>query len=132
MRVLTPTAAARAAAPAAPGRPATATLLDTPDARLVTFRLAPGQLVPPHRNASTVLLAVLAGSGVIAGAEGERRCAAGDLVVFAPDEVHGMRADTEELVLLATIRPRPGARPASPAELPTGAALVTPAVTSIE
>jgi quercetin dioxygenase-like cupin family protein len=121
MRVLTPAADARAAVAAVAARPATRTLLDVPDARLVTFRLAPGQQVPPHRNASTVLLTVLAGSGIVTGAEGEWRCAAGELVVFAPDEVHGMRADAGELLLLAVITPRPGTRAdAGVSAAPTG------------
>jgi quercetin dioxygenase-like cupin family protein len=107
---LDPRAAARAASGAAPGRPATAILHDAPDARLVVFRLAPGQAVPPHRSASTVALSVLEGRGTLSGGDGERACAAGDVVVYAPDELHGMRADDAELLLLATITPRPGAR----------------------
>jgi quercetin dioxygenase-like cupin family protein len=94
--------------------PATAILLDSPDARLVVFRLAPGQAVQSHRSPSTVLLSVLKGSGVISGdCDGiptERPCAAGDLVVYEPNELHGMRATDVELILLATITPRPGAR----------------------
>lgn len=132
MLVLDPVTTARTAPAAAPTRPATSTILDTGDARLVTFRLAPGQAVPPHHNASTVLLTVLAGSGLVTGAEGERRCQAGELVVFAPHEVHGMRADQEELLLLAAITPQPGTRPAAAADLPTGAVLVQPATARAE
>ena len=109
MIALDPRAAAHAAH-AAPGRPATAVLHDAPDARLVVFRLAPGQAVPPHRSASTVTLAVLEGAGVLSGGDGERACATGDVVVYAPDETHGMRATDRELLLLATITPRPGER----------------------
>jgi quercetin dioxygenase-like cupin family protein len=103
------------AAVAPPGdRPATALLLDSPDARLVIFRLAPGQVVTPHRSPSTVLLSVLKGSGLVSGDAGaepaERPCAAGDLVVYEPNELHGMRATDTELILLATITPRPGER----------------------
>ena len=36
--------------------------------------------------------------------------AASDVVVRAPDELHGMRAPDAELLLPATITPRPGAR----------------------
>jgi len=32
------------------------------------------------------------------------------VIAYAPGEAHGMRADTEELLLLATIAPRPGSR----------------------
>ena len=110
MIALDPRQAARAAVAAHPDRPATAVLHDGPDARLVVFRLAPGQAVPPHRSASTVTLAVLEGAGVLSGGDGDRACEAGDLVVYAPDELHGMRAADGELLLLATITPRPGDR----------------------
>lgn len=49
-------------------RPATAVVHDSPDARLVIFRIEPGQTGEPH----------------------------------------GMRARDEQLVILATIAPRPG------------------------
>jgi quercetin dioxygenase-like cupin family protein len=108
--VLNPALLARAAVATNPERPATAVIHDSTDARLVVFRLAPGQQVPPHRNASTVHLAVLSGRGVLAGETQETVCAAGDVVVYAPNELHAMRAESEELVLLATITPRPGTR----------------------
>lgn len=110
MIALAPLDAARRAPAANPTRPATAVLHDSADARLVVFRLAPGQAVATHRNPSTVTLAVLDGAGILSGAEGERECAAGDLVVYAPGEPHGMRATDHELLLLATITPRPGER----------------------
>ena len=110
MKLLDPRRAAREAVALRPDRPATAIIHDTDDARMVVFRLAPGQEVPPHRSTSTVQLAVLDGRGVLAGGDEERRCAPGDVVVYAPDELHAMRAEDEELVLLATITPRPGAR----------------------
>ena len=113
MRALDPRRAAREAVAANASRPATAIIDDSPDARLVVFRLAPGQEVPPHRSASTVQLTVLEGAGVLSGEEAgaprERRCDAGDVVVYAPGELHGMRAERGELLLLATITPRPGA-----------------------
>ena len=106
--------AARDAVAPNPARPATAVIHDTPDARLVVFRLAPGQQVPPHRNASSVYLTVLAGHGILSGEVGdtptEAPCAPGDVVAYAPNELHAMRAETEELLLLATITPRPGGR----------------------
>jgi quercetin dioxygenase-like cupin family protein len=110
MIALDPRAAARASVAASPTRPATAVVHAGADARLVVFRLAPGQAVPPHRSASTVTLAVLEGAGVLSGGDGERACTAGDVVVYAPDELHGMRAADAELLLLATITPRPRAR----------------------
>jgi quercetin dioxygenase-like cupin family protein len=125
MIVLDPGAAAATAVAASPTRPATALLLDSPDARLVVFRLAPGQAVPPHRNASTVVLTVLGGEAVLSGAAGEEHvCRAGETVVYAPRETHGMRATDGELRLLAVIAPRPGER--QPPESPMGGA-ATPA-----
>lgn len=113
MIALDPVQAARDAV-AAPGKPGTAVIHDSPDARLVVFRLAPGQAVAAHRNASTVMLTVLSGSGVLDGeAEGKptsRNCVVGDVIVYAPNEQHAMRATDAELLLLATITPRPGTR----------------------
>jgi quercetin dioxygenase-like cupin family protein len=112
MQTLDPRAAARAAVSARPGRPATAILYDTPDVRLVVFRLAPGEQVAPHRSPSTVQLTVLEGSGTLTGEEGalpvDATCHEGDMVTYSPNELHGMRAGDEELLLLATIAPRPG------------------------
>ena len=93
-----------------PTRPATAVVHDSPDARLIVFRIAPGQAVPPHSNASTVTLTVISGRGFARGGDDECTLAPGQTVVFEPNELHGMRAESEELVLLATITPRPGSR----------------------
>ena len=103
MKTLHPSTAARTAATVVATRPAMSIILDAPDVRLVVFRLAPGQSVAPHRNASTVMLTVLAGEGMLSGGEGERRCTAGEVVVYEPSELHGMRAVEHEVLLLATI-----------------------------
>ncbi len=107
---------ARQADAAAPGRPAMAMVADTTDVRLLVFRLEPGQAVPPHRNVSTVILTVLEGRGVLSGEDNgssmDRPCTAGDVVLYAPNELLGMRAEDSELLLLATITPRPGERQA--------------------
>ena len=103
----------RAAAEAAtvrPDRPATAVVHDGADARLVLFHLGPRQEVPRHQSRSAVMLHVLRGAGVLLLADGERFCAAGEIAVFEPDELHGMRAGDDALVILATIAPRPGSR----------------------
>jgi quercetin dioxygenase-like cupin family protein len=115
MKVIHPRqAAADAVAPDA-RRPATAILHDSPDARAVVFRISPGQAVPPHRSTSTVMLTVMAGRGTVSGADGEREVDAGEVVVYEPNELHGMRASDETFVLLATITPRPGERAAGAA-----------------
>jgi quercetin dioxygenase-like cupin family protein len=115
MKTLRPASEARAAIAAHPDRPATAIVHDSAEARLVVFRLAPGQEVRPHRNPSTVMLTVLEGRGTLSGESGgttvDRPCEAGDVVAYEPNELHGMRADgPDELLLLATITPRPGGR----------------------
>ena len=91
MITLDPRQAALDAVAASPARPATAILFDSPDIRLLVFRIAPGQRVAPNQNPSTVTLTVLSGEGLVSGRDGE-------------------------LHLLATITPRPGAR-TSPAAL---------------
>jgi quercetin dioxygenase-like cupin family protein len=104
-----PAKAAAAAVTAKPSRPATAVVHDSPDARLVVFRIEPGQQVAPHTSPSTVLLSVLSGSGIVSDAGDERTVGPGALITFAPDEVHGMRALDERFCVLAVIAPRPGA-----------------------
>src|SRR5512138_3258516 len=91
-----------------PDRPATALLHDSADARVVMFRIEPGQEVPVHTSTSTVLLVIVAGTGTVAGADGVRRVGVGDIVAYDPQEPHGMRADGERLVIAAIIAPRPG------------------------
>lgn len=91
-------------------RPTTAVVHDAPDARLVVFRFNPGQEVPPHVSSSSVMLTIVAGEGVVSGAEGEREVHRGDVICFEPNELHGMRSLAESFVVLATITPRPGTR----------------------
>jgi|SRR5690349_19035177 len=110
MKLIRIIAAASEAVAPNPKRPATATLHDSPDLRLVVFRLAAGQSVPPHRSVSTVALTAISGEGFVLGGDEERTITAGETVVFEPNELHGMRAAGSELVLLATITPRPGDR----------------------
>jgi quercetin dioxygenase-like cupin family protein len=110
VKVLSTLTAAGAAVSAQPSRPATALLHDVADARVVVFRIEAGQAVAPHTSTSTVLLSVVAGHGMVSGAEGERAVSAGDLVAYDVAELHGMRALDERLVLVAIITPRPGTR----------------------
>lgn len=110
MKALNPGTAAHGAVSAAAGRPATAILLDTPDVRLVIFRLEAGQVVKPHSNPSTVLLSVVKGEGFVSGGDGEQAATSGDVFACEPNELHGFRATDGELHVLATIAPRPGSR----------------------
>jgi quercetin dioxygenase-like cupin family protein len=100
---------AAAAVTANASRPATALIHDSANARVVVFRIEPGQQVPVHTSASTVLLIVISGAGVVAGATGDRDVRAGDIVAYDVDEPHGMRANKEPLVIAAVIAPRPTA-----------------------
>lgn len=95
-------------------RPAVTFVHDSPEVRLILFRLLPGQSVPPHRSSSTVVITVLDGSGVLSGEPDaepqELDCRMGDVVSYMPNELHGMRAGSETMLLLASITPRPGER----------------------
>jgi quercetin dioxygenase-like cupin family protein len=101
---------AAAAVTANAARPATALIHDSADARVVVFRIEPGQQVPVHSSVSTVLLIVISGAGVVAGATGDRDVRAGDIIAYDVNEPHGMRANEEPLVIAAVIAPRPTAR----------------------
>jgi quercetin dioxygenase-like cupin family protein len=104
MKVIDAITAARAAVSANPSRPAAATVQDAPGVRLVVLRIEPEQEVAPHVSEATVLLTVLDGTGIISGGEGEKIIAGpGSVVVFEPQELHGMRATGERFTLLATI-----------------------------
>lgn len=108
MKILDPVRQAAQAASARSDRPGVAILHDSPAARLVVFRIGPGQQVAPHRSTSTVLLSVVEGSGVILHSDGETPAGAQAVIAFEPNELHGMRADEVPFVVLATITPRPG------------------------
>lgn len=103
-------AAAAQAVASHPDRPASALVHDSADARVVMFRIEPGEEVPVHKSTSTVLLVIVAGKGTVAGADGDRRVGPGDIVAYDPQEPHGMRAGGEQLVIAAVIAPRPGTR----------------------
>ena len=91
-------------------KPASAIVHDSADARVLVFRIEPGQQVSEHSNASTVMLSVLEGPGEVVGAQGRMTVQAGDLVIYAPNEMHSMRALEGRFVVQATIAPRPGGR----------------------
>ena len=124
MITLDPRAVARATVGKSTSRPGTVVLFDSAEVRLIVFRFKPGQSVPPHRSTSAVVLTVLDGEGLLSDDYDERTCSAGDVVCFAPGELHGMRATNAEMHLMATITPRPGERSqmSTPAEAEVGAA----------
>jgi quercetin dioxygenase-like cupin family protein len=90
-------------------RPATALAHDCADARVVLFRIEPGQVVAKHTSPSTVVLMIVSGSGIVSGATGDHDVRAGDIVAYERDEPHGMRATDEQLIVAAVIAPRPAA-----------------------
>ena len=110
MRIYDPRRVAAVAAVARADRPAMAAMHDSPDVRLIVFRIEPGQAVATHTNASTVVLTVLEGAGMVTGADVERAVGAGDVITFEPREPHAMRATDQRFMLLAAIAPRPGDR----------------------
>jgi len=114
MKTYEPTIAARKAEPFRFGRPAVAVIHDAPDVRLMVLRIPVGQAVPLHASGSSVLLHVLSGRGIVTGADGDHTVHPGMVVAFEPGETHGMRAMSEELVLLATITPPPSRRDTNP------------------
>ncbi|MEX2572091.1 MAG: AraC family ligand binding domain-containing protein [Gemmatimonadota bacterium] len=94
--------------PARPDRPATELLHDDPNARVVCFRVEPGQAVAPHTSDSTVLIQVIEGAGVFHGEGSSAELSAGGTAVYAPGEVHSMEpAGNGTLRFLAIITPRP-------------------------
>ena len=121
MKIIDVSRAATDAVAAATSRPATAIVHDSADARLVVFRLTPGQVVARHRSVSTVTLTVISGQGYVLGGDAEQTAGPGQVIVFEPNEMHGMRAGTGPFVLLATITPRPGDRSGAGASAATAA-----------
>ena len=101
------TIAENASAPRATS-PATVVVHDSDAVRMIVFRIEPGQQVAEHTSPSTVILTVLQGEGLVLSAGAAVPAKAGDVVAYAPREVHGMRALAERFVVLATITPRPG------------------------
>lgn len=88
-------------------RPATGIAHDEENARIVAFDLLPGQKIPPHRNASTVIVSVVEGSGTFRGADGEAVLRAGEMAVYRPGEEHAIEAGNGPLRFVAVIAPRP-------------------------
>ena len=54
-----------------------------------------------------MMLSVLDGAGAFSSENGDHAVTPGSVVVYAPRELHGMRATGGRLVVLATIAPRP-------------------------
>jgi quercetin dioxygenase-like cupin family protein len=96
------------------GRAASAIVHDSPDVRLVVFRMNLDDSVAMHTSTSTVVLSAISGTGVISGPVGgeiqDVTVSTGTVVTFEPNELHGMRASQGPFVVLAAITPRPVGR----------------------
>jgi hypothetical protein len=103
MKTYDPTVVALKAEAKRFGRPAIVVMHDSPDVRLIIFRVGVGQS-----------LHVVSGCGLVSGVGGERAVHAGEVLAYQHGETHGVRAITEELVLFAIIAPRPSSRHNSP------------------
>ena len=82
------------------------------EARVLRFALRPGQVVREHNAPhSPVLVVVLQGQGMFAGADGvERQFGPNSLVIFNAGENHAIRALSEDLVFMAFLREAPDAK----------------------
>jgi quercetin dioxygenase-like cupin family protein len=95
--------------PSRPERPATAVVHNEPNLRVIAFHLLPGQRVPPHHSAGTVLVRVVSGRGVFRGDDGDAVLGPGDRAVYRPGETHAIEAADEALHFEAILAPGPTA-----------------------
>lgn len=77
------------------------------DMRVILISLQPGQAVSPHTSSSSVCLHVIRGSGEMLVGCGWAPATTGMLRFYPPGETYGVRAESEPLVVLATLAPRP-------------------------
>ena len=70
------------------------------------FDLAAGGCTPRHDHAWEHEVYVLAGSGVVAAADGEQRVRAGDCVFIEPGEIHQFRNTGREVLKFLCLVPR--------------------------
>ncbi len=92
---------------ARPDRPASALLHDEANVRIVGFTLTPGQVVPPHTSASTVMVQVVSGGARFDGADESLVLRPGEGAVYRPGELHAIHAGDTGVEFLAVIAPRP-------------------------
>jgi quercetin dioxygenase-like cupin family protein len=88
-------------------RPATAILHDEPNLRVIAFHLLPGQHVPPHDSAGTVVVQVISGTGTFTGDGARTLLGPGESAVYAPGERHAIEAGDGPLHFIALVTPRP-------------------------
>lgn len=85
-------------------RPVISDVEDGPLGRGFTVTFAPGQLLPPHRNAARIVITVVSGQGVIHLAEDPPQLLReGDVVRIEPRLLHAIEAPTEAMQLQVTL-----------------------------
>lgn len=82
-------------------------LYDSEQVRMVLFCLRAGQQVPAHTADSAVTMCLVRGKGSFLVGDQQYPAIPGTVAVCAPNQAHGMKAE-QDMVVLATISPRPG------------------------
>jgi quercetin dioxygenase-like cupin family protein len=80
--------------------------------RILLFALRPGQTIREHSAPHSPFYAlVLQGTGAFAGEDGqEQRFGPNALLIFAPDELHSVRALDDDLVFVGFLHGAPAVR----------------------
>lgn len=88
-------------------------LLVDQNSRILRWMLKPGQQIAQHKVPdSPFYVVILKGSGLFAGADGqEQPYGVNDLLIFAPGELHSVRALDEELIFLSFLQSADTMRP---------------------
>ena len=76
-----------------------------PNFAMRRFEIAPGGHTPLHSHAWEHEVFILSGEGVVVGAAGEQRFAAGDVIFMPPEERHTFRNDGVKTVCLLCLVP---------------------------
>lgn len=87
-------------------RPVKKIIVDSENARVALICLSAGQQIEPHSSKSSVLMYAVSGEGKFSVGDKTSVVKAGTLAGCAPNEPHGITAETN-LVVMAVITPRP-------------------------
>ena len=78
-------------------------LAETPELTTILISLKGGQEIPAHFITSEIIMHVVSGDGVFYKGDGSPVVKTGSLVVFGPDEPHGVKAKTDMVVLVVKV-----------------------------
>lgn len=79
-------------------RPVVSEVTDGPDGRSFNISFAPWQKLPPHRNASRIVITPIRGSGSFSTSEGVAAALkVGDAIQLDPDVMHSVAAGEDGL-----------------------------------